>query len=202
MLAVSSAGRTDWNKKSWETIGFPRFLLFCGFTRKQVHCDVYADEQQDACAQDEVHRRDLDLVAEEIDVAVDAVTDGGDDLCREAETLHLGEAALYGVVADKARTVGTREKAQRLLQSLTKRRHRHVRSADEAVACADYGSDGGCLPVGGQEEVHARGQRSAEHGEQEHIQKHQQHITRRHEPADCGKVAEAHRKRRDAYDKR
>ena len=98
------------------------------------------------------------------------------------------------MVAQEAGAVGAGEEGQHLLQSGAEVGDGHVGAADETVAGADDGADSRSLPVRGEPEVDAGGERRAEHGQQEHIQQQRQHVADRKIPAHAGQIAQAHRR--------
>lgn len=71
------------------------------FLRKDIDAYIYAKGEHDRCCKDEIHGTLRNPVSEEIQVAVNAVTDGFNDLVWEALVAHFLEDASQGVIAQK-----------------------------------------------------------------------------------------------------
>ena len=145
------------------------FSLF-PFPSQYVQQNVYADQQKDGSAQDQIHGAHFHFGVKEIDVAVHSVPDGIYRLFRNALCPHLRKDSPEKVVAQKAGAVGAGQERKRLLQPLREIGDGHIRSADKAVACADNGAYRRNLPLAGEEKVDDAGQDRAEQTQEQNIQ--------------------------------
>ena len=100
---------------------------------------------------------------------------------------------------EQAGAVSSRQEAEHLPQPLGEAGQRHIRAAEEAVARADDRAGGARLPVRREQTVHDRGERRAEHREQEHVQQELCRVRRGEIPADEREIAEADRRRRERH---
>ena len=85
-----------------------------------VNQDIGEQKKERDAAEDEEHNWLLHAGIEEIHVAIHAVSQSVDHGIGRAECAKLLERAAHGVIAEQRRAVGSGEKGERLLQSLTK----------------------------------------------------------------------------------
>ena len=104
------------------------------------------------------------------------------------------------MVTQQACAVGAGEEGEDVPEPFSEIGDRHIRPADEAVAGADNGADGGRLPVCREEEVHAGGEGGAEHGQEQDVEEQEEHVSRREVPTGETHVDETGAGRREADD--
>ena len=106
------------------------------------------------------------------------------------------------MVTQQACAVGAGEEGEDVPESFPEVGDRHIRPADEAVAGADNGADGGRLPVCREEEVYAGGEGGAEHGQEQDVEEQEEHVSRREVPTGETHVDETGAGRRETDDER